>query len=177
MLAGPDASARIALLVREAAFGMGMPDLVARTGMAASAIAQAAAEAGVLMLPLTPPWFIDRAWFQAARDRMEETVREFHRQKPLLTGMARPELRASLAKDLPPFLLDALLASSEEVVAEGEIVRLRGHAMVLREDEEHARQTIELAFERAGLAVPAVAEVLARKPAWRPRGRVPCSKS
>ncbi len=159
-LAGPDASARIALLVREAAFGMGMPDLVARTGMAASAIAQAAARAGVLMLPLTPPWFIDRAWFQAARNRMEETVREFHRQRPLLTGMARPELRASLAKDLPPFLLDALLASSEEVVAEGEIVRRRGHATVLREDEEHARQTIELAFERAGLAVPAVAEVL-----------------
>ncbi|MGO9012443.1 MAG: selenocysteine-specific translation elongation factor [Bryobacteraceae bacterium] len=162
VLAGPDQGARIALLVREAAFGMGMPDLVARTGMAASAIAQAAARAGVLMLPLTPPWFIDRAWFQAARNRMEETVREFHRQRPLLPGMARPELRASLAKDLAPFLLDALLASSGEVVAEGEIVRRRGHAMVLREDEEHARQTIELAFERAGLAVPAVAEVLAQ---------------
>ena len=93
---------------------------------------------------------------------MEETVREFHRKQPLLAGMPRPELRASLARDMPPFLLDALLAASEEVVAEGEIVRSRGHAPVLREDEEHARQAIERAFERAGLAVPTVAEVLAQ---------------
>jgi selenocysteine-specific elongation factor len=63
---------------------------------------------------------------------------------------------------MPPFLLDALLASSKEVVAEGEIVRLPGHAPVMREDEEHARQAIERAFEQAGLAVPAVAEVLAK---------------
>ncbi|HEY9139603.1 MAG TPA: selenocysteine-specific translation elongation factor [Bryobacteraceae bacterium] len=161
VLAGQDPGARIALLVREAAFGMAMADLVARTGMAASAIA-AAARAGVLTLPLASSWLVDQAWFQAARARMVETVREFHRKQPLLAGMPRPELRASLAKDLPPFLLDALLASSEEVVAEGEIVHLPGHAPVLREDEEHARQTIERAFERAGLAVPAVAEVLAQ---------------
>ncbi|MGB9458185.1 MAG: selenocysteine-specific translation elongation factor [Bryobacteraceae bacterium] len=160
VLAGQDPGARIALLVREAAFGMAMADLVARTGMAASAIA--AARAGVLMLPLASPWLVDQAWFQAARARMVETVREFHRKQPLLAGMPRPELRAGVAKDMPPFLLDALLASSEEVVAEGEIVRLPGHAPVLREDEEHARQTIERAFERAGLAVPAVAVVLAQ---------------
>ncbi len=162
VLAGTDAAARIALLVREASFGTGMADLVASTGMAASAIDRAAAQAGVLALPLASPWFIDRAWFAAARGRLRETVREFHRRKPLLAGIARPELRASLASDLPPFLLDALLASSKDVVAEGEIVRLPSHAPVMREDEEHARQAIECAFERAGLAVPAVAEVLAQ---------------
>jgi selenocysteine-specific elongation factor len=32
----------------------------------------------------------------------------------------------------------------------------------LKEDEEHARHAIESAFEQAGLAVPAVGEVLAR---------------
>jgi selenocysteine-specific elongation factor len=162
VLAGPDAAARIALLVREAAFGMGMADLVARTGMAAAAIDRAAAGAGVVALPLASSWFVDHAWFEAACDRLGNTVRAFHRQKPLLAGMARPELRASLAKDMPPFLLDALLASSKDVVAEGEIVRLPGHAPVMREDEAQARQAIERAFERAGLAVPSVAEVLAQ---------------
>jgi selenocysteine-specific elongation factor len=162
VLAGPDPGARIALLVRESPFGMGMADLVARTGMAAPAIDQAAAEAGVLSLPLASPWLVDRAWFAAARNRLGKTVREFHRQKPLLAGMARPELRASLARDMPPFLLDALLASSKDVVAEGEIVRLPGHALVLREDEAQALQAIERAFERAGLAVPSVAGVLAK---------------
>jgi selenocysteine-specific elongation factor len=141
---------------------MAMVDLVARTGMAASAIGQAAAETGVLALRLASPWFIDRAWFQAAGERLENTVREFHRQHPLLAGMPRPELRAALARDMPPFLLDALLAASKEVVAEGDIVRLPGHAVIMREDESNARQTIERAFERAGLAVPTVAEVLAQ---------------
>jgi len=161
-LSGPDPAVRIALLVHEAPFGMGMPELAARTGLAAAAITAAAAQVRVLALPLAAPWFIDRAWFQAACDRLGNTVREFHRQKPLLAGIARPELRAGIAKDLPPFLLDALLASSKDVVAEGEIVRLRGHALVLREDEEHARQAIERSFEQAGLAVPSVAEVLAQ---------------
>ncbi len=162
VLAGPDRGARIALLVREAAFGMGMEELVARTGMASAAIAAAAAQAGVRALPLESPWFVDRAWFQAARDRLEKTVREFHRQKPLLAGIPRSELRASLAQDMPPFLLEALLESSKDVVAEGEIVRLPAHAPVLGEDEQQAQQAIERAFEQAGLTVPAVAEVLAQ---------------
>ena len=162
VLAGPDPAARIALLVRETAFGIGMAGLVALTGMAAAAIDQAASEAGVVALPLASPWFVDRAWFHAALERLGIMVRAFHRQHPLLAGMARTDLRASLAQDMPPFLLDALLAASKDVVAEGEIVRLPGHAPVMREDEEHARQAIERAFEQAGLAVPTVAEVLAQ---------------
>jgi len=161
-LAGPDRGARIALLVREATFGMGTAELVARTGMAASAIAQAAVEAGLVALPLPSPWFVDRAWFQAAREKLEKTVRAFHHEHPLLAGMARADLRSSFARGMPPFLLDALLAASKEVVAEGQLVRLPGHAVVMREDEEQARQAIERAFEQAGLAVPAVAEVLAK---------------
>jgi selenocysteine-specific elongation factor len=162
VLAGPDRGTRMALLVREAAFGMGTAELVARTGMAASAIDRAAVEAGLVALPLAPLWFVDHAWFQAAGERLEKTVRAFHLEHPLLAGMARADLRSSLAQDMPPFLLDALLAASKDVVAEGEIVRLPGHAVVMREDEEQARQAIERAFERAGLAVPAVAEVLAK---------------
>jgi len=162
VLGGANAAARIALLVREAAFGMAMAELVARTGMVAAAIAQAAAVAGVVALPLASPWFVDSAWFEAARGRMEKTVGAFHLEHPLLAGMARAELRSSLAPDMPPFLLDALLAASNCVVAEGDIVRLPGHAVVLREDEGRARQAIERAFEQAGLAVPAVAEVLAK---------------
>ena len=162
VLAGPDAAARIALLVREAPFGMGMADLVARTGMAASAIDRAAAGASVVALQLALPWFIDRAWFAAAGSRLGKAVREFHRQKPLLPGMTRTDLRASLAQNMPPFVLDALLASSKDVVTEGEIVRLPGHAPTMREDEAQARQAIERGFEQAGLAVPPVAEVLAQ---------------
>ena len=152
-----DAAARIALLVREAAYGIGMAELVARTGMSEPAIAAAAALAPLAAIVQPQPWYVDRAWMQAERARMVRVVREFHQKSPLLPGMARQELRGGA----PLFVLDALLAEAREIVAEGELVRLRGHAVVLKEDEEHARAKIEGAFERAGLAVPAMAEVLA----------------
>jgi selenocysteine-specific elongation factor len=59
-------------------------------------------------------------------------------------------------------LLDALLASRPEVVSDGDIVRERGRAVTLQDDEQQARDAIEGAFERAGLAVPSLAETLAR---------------
>jgi selenocysteine-specific elongation factor len=113
------------------------------------------------------PWYVDRAWMQAERERIVRTVREFHQKTPLLPGIARQELRGGA----PVFVLDALLAEAKEVVAEGELVRSRGHKLVLKEDEEQARGKIERAFEEAGLAVPAVAEVLAKSGVEAARAR------
>jgi len=166
-LGSADAAARVALLVREAAFGMGMAELVARTGMAEGEIAAAAAQAPLVAIAQPQPWYVDGAWMQAQRERMARTVREFHRQTPLVPGMARQELRGGA----PVFVLDALLAEAKELVAEGELVRLRGHKVVLQEDEEQARAKIERAFEEAGLAVPAMAEVLAKSGVEAARAR------
>jgi selenocysteine-specific elongation factor len=157
-LCAGDAVARIALLVREAPFGMGMADLVARTGLGEHEIAAAAAQAPLAAIAQPRPWYVDRAWMQAERERIVRTVREFHRKTPLLPGIARQELRGGA----PVFVLDALLAEAKEIVAEGDLVRSRGHKLVLQEDEEQARGKIERAFEGAGLAVPAMAEVLAK---------------
>ena len=60
----------------------------------------------------------------------------------------------------PPEIFEHVLDSAPDLVREGEIVRLRSHRVVLKEDEEKARAAIEGAFESAGLAVPALAEVL-----------------
>jgi selenocysteine-specific elongation factor len=159
VLASADAAERIALLVREIPFGMGMAGLVARTGLVETEIAAAAARAPLMAIPQPQPWYVDRAWFQAARDRMVLTVREFHRQNPLQPGIAKLDLRPAGA---PPFVLDALLADAKEIVAEGDTVRLRGHTLVLNEDERQARAAIERAFQQAELAAPAVAQVLAK---------------
>jgi selenocysteine-specific elongation factor len=107
--------------------------------------------------PQPQPWYVDRAWFQAARGRMVQAVGEFHRRNPLQPGIAKLDLRPAGA---PPFVLDALLADAQEIVAEGETVRLRVHTLVLNEDERQARAAIERAFQQAGLAAPAVAQVL-----------------
>ncbi|HEY1494287.1 MAG TPA: SelB C-terminal domain-containing protein, partial [Candidatus Solibacter sp.] len=157
-LSGDDPAARIALLVREAEFGIAIDDLVARTGMSEPAIVAAAAKAPVAAIPQPRPWYIDRAWMQSARERIVKTVREFHQKHPLLPGIARQELRAGA----PPWVLDILLADSKDVVADAELVRSRSHKLVLKEDEEQARAKIVLAFQESGLAVPALPEVLAK---------------
>ena len=152
----------MALLVRESAFGLGMAELVARTGMLESEVAAAAARAPLVALAQPPPWYVDRAWFQSARDRLVNAVREFHRSQPLVPGIARQDLRGRELPGAPPWVLDALLAAAAELVVEGETVRLGSHRVVLKEDEAQARASIERAFEQAGLATPAVAEVLAK---------------
>jgi selenocysteine-specific elongation factor len=168
VLASADAADRIALLVRETPFGMGMAGLVARTGLVEPEIAAAAARAPLIAIRQPQPWYVDRAWFQAARGRMVATVREFHRANPLQPGIAKPDLRPAGA---PPFVLDALLADAQEIVVEGDTVRLRGHTVVLNEDERQARAAIEGAFQQAGLAAPAVAQVLAKSGVEQARAR------
>ena len=160
ILSSSDPAPRIGLLVRESKFGLGMDDLVARTGLLETAIAAASRAAGVVAL--AQPWYLDRAWFQSARDRLVKAVRAFHAAQPLVPGIARQDLRAREFAGAPPAVLDALLADAKELVVEGEMVRSRAHKVVLKEDEEQARAAIEGAFESAGLAVPTVAEVLAK---------------
>jgi len=162
LLERPDTPARVALLVREAPFGLGVAELVARTGLRESALAAAAKQAGLVELGLPQPWYTDRGWFQQSRDRLVRTVREFHREKPLLPGIAKQDLRRREMPTVPLFVLDALLAGAKDLVVEGETVRLRSHRVVLQEDEAAARTAIEKAFERAGLATPAVPDVLAQ---------------
>jgi selenocysteine-specific elongation factor len=171
VLAGADAAARIALLVREAPFGVGIADLVARTGMLERDIAAAATRAPVLAIAQPQPWYVDRAWFQARRDRLVKAVREFHQKQPLAPGIAKQDLRSRELPDSPPFLIDALLADAKELVVEGETVRSRSHKVVLKADEEQARAAIERAFDQAGLATPAVPEVLAKSGVEAARAR------
>jgi selenocysteine-specific elongation factor len=160
VLASRDAAARVGLLVRESEFGVGMAELVARTGMLEREIASSAA--GLVAIPQTHPWYLDRAWFQSARDGLVKAVRLFHSKQPLMPGIAKQDLRSRELPGAPPLVMDALLGDARELVVEGETVRSRGHQVVLKEEEEQARAAIERAFEEAGLATPAMAEVLAK---------------
>jgi selenocysteine-specific elongation factor len=164
VLSAHDAGARIALLVRESKYGLDKAELVACTGMTSREIGAAAAKTPIMAVG---DRYVDRAWMQSERERLVRTVREFHRTRPLLPGMARQDLR----DDLPAPLLDALLGDTKELISEGEIVRAVSHKVVLKEDETQARAKIEQAFEAAGLTVPAVMEVLAKSGVEAARAR------
>ena len=117
------------------------------------------------------PWYIDRAWFQSARDRLMKRVRAFHAEHPLLPGIARQDLRSREIPGAPLFVLDALLRRQRNWWWKARLVRSRAHKVVLKEDEEQARAAIEHAFESAGLAVPAVTDVLAKSGVESARAR------
>ncbi len=154
--------AKVALLVRESKFGMSFAALVARTGLMEPDLEAAARSPELVRLRQPQPWLMDRSWFDRTRQRLVEIVRAFHREKPLVPGIAKHDLRGRELAETPPFVFDALLAEAKDLAADGEIVRLRTHHVVLKEDEERARALIERAFEQAGLATPSVSEVLAK---------------
>jgi selenocysteine-specific elongation factor len=164
---GEDAAARlravgVPLLVRESKYGLGLSELVARTGMMPAEIEQAARSERLVALQQPQFWLVDREWLQAALARITGLLRGFHQQNPLLAGMPKQELRSRELAGAPPFLLDAMIEREPGIVAEGDTVRLATHRVVLKQDEEQATAAIEKAFQDAGLSVPAVNGVLAK---------------
>src|SRR5262249_39985076 len=73
--------------------------------------------------------------------------------------------------ECPPQVFDALVAAAKDLVAEGEVIRTKGHKVILKEDEEQARASIERAFEEARLAVPPKLGVLGKSGVEAARAR------
>ena len=106
------------------------------------------------------------------RRRTVEALEKFHKQNPLLPGMSREALRTKLFARAHPAFTEAVLKKLTDlgkIVMAGELVKLGGHKIVLKDEEQQAKQQIARAFERAGLMVPAVKEVLGKLPVERQR--------
>ena len=153
---------RIALLVRESRYGMGMPDLIARTGLTEAEIRKASQGGPITVLEAPQFWLLDPGWVQEKLEAFVKHLTLFHRQNPLLAGASKEELRSRYLPEAPPWLLDALLARSKTLKAAGETIHLSSHSVTLRSDEQEATSKIENAFRAAGLATPSVNEVLAK---------------
>jgi selenocysteine-specific elongation factor len=153
---------RIALLVSEARYGMGMPELVARTGLLEADIRKATGAAAVIAFESPQFWLLDSKWVAGQLEAIHETLKQFHRKNPLLGGLSKEELRSKQLPGAPAWLLDALLARAKTLAADGETVRLTSHQISLKQDEAEASSKIEHAFQAAGLAVPSMNEVLGK---------------
>jgi len=158
-----------ALLAQDVQGVLEKRELVARTGWRPDDVdtaIQTLEAAGRLKRVSEAPMII------AATTRLEElaaralaSVEAFHKQEPLLDGMAKEVLRARVFGRAPEALFEAVMAElvgRGQVVVTGERVKRAGREVKLSGDEERAKQTIEAAFREAGLRVPAVKEVLAK---------------
>jgi selenocysteine-specific elongation factor len=105
-------------------------------------------------------WLIAAGRAAALRLELTAAVRQFHKDQSLLPGIPKQDLKGRILPDAAPEIFDRILSTSPELVQDGEVVRLKSHRVVLKIDEQQARETIESAFETAGLTAPAVQEVL-----------------
>ncbi|MBK9166310.1 MAG: selenocysteine-specific translation elongation factor [Bryobacterales bacterium] len=156
LLSGP-LPERIALLVNEASHGLTVAELVIRTGLTEGEILRNCAGLRVIESHV-----LDPAWIAARAAEAETQLTRFHKDRPLEPGMPRHDLRASVLPDAPAPVWEAVLAAARNARAEGDLVRLASHRVVLRQDEAAAREAIESAFAAGGLAVPPLASVLAQ---------------
>lgn len=159
-LAVASLAGRVATLVRESSYGLGLADLIARTGLHSEEIERIATEVQCVVLTSPDLWLVDRAWFESAVSNLEELVGGYHTANPLRPGVPRHDMKARLMPENPAFVWDAVLAASPRLALDGDLVRLKTHKVVLQEEEADAREAIERAFAEAGLAVPSLNEVL-----------------
>jgi selenocysteine-specific elongation factor len=108
------------------------------------------------------PVLVTPSGFALARGAIRSTVEKFHPANPLVAGISREELRerTRIGPEVFQSALSTMVEKKELEVA-GELVRLPGRGVVMKDEEAESKKIIEQAFASAGLKVPALQDVLA----------------
>jgi selenocysteine-specific elongation factor len=159
----------LASLAERAILGLGYEEIVSRTAWMDEEIREAAgklsARGRVKAVSRDPMVLVSERLFAEVRSKILAKVERFQKENPLLPGILREDLRASLGKRVRA---ETFRAALEELIRErkldapGELVKKAGSEITLQPEEVKAKDQIEGAFAAAGLAVPSVKEVLAK---------------
>ena len=161
----------LAAMTERAVLGLGLEEIVARTAWMQKEIQDAVQKVfglgRVKVVSVEPLMLVSGKVFEEVRKKITEKVESFQKQNPLLPGIAREDLRASLGKRVRAETFRAALeelAAQKKLDAQGDLVKRAGSSIELLPEEAKAKEQIEAAFASAGLAVPSVKEVLAKLP-------------
>jgi selenocysteine-specific elongation factor len=161
----------LAAMTGRAVMGLGLPELIARTGWPEQQLRAAAdklvATARAKNVGPEPLVLVAGKLFEETRQKIAARVEKFHKENPLLPGITREDLRSSLGRRVRPETFRAALeelVQQKKLETQGEIVKRVGSAISLEPEEARAKEQIETAFAGAGLAVPALKEVLSKLP-------------
>jgi selenocysteine-specific elongation factor len=149
--------------------GLVMEEMVARTGWLEKEIQEAvqrlAAAERLKIVASEPLMVVARKAFEEVSGKISAMIERFHKENPLLPGMPREDLRANLGRRVSAETFRTALeelAAEKKIELQGELVRRAGAQIALQPEEARAKEQIEKAFSSAGLAVPAVKDVLAK---------------
>jgi selenocysteine-specific elongation factor len=152
-----------ARIARRGSSGMSISRLIAETGwtrnLLDARLAPAVKAARVLRIGDS---FLDGPAMVSLQQLIVSSVEAFHRKNSLVGGIAREALREQVKATSEVFAaaLD-LLVRDRKIEAAGDLVRLPGRGVAMKDEESESKQKIEQAFASAGLKVPALREVVA----------------
>jgi selenocysteine-specific elongation factor len=94
--------------------------------------------------------------------QLQRRLEQFHKKDPLVGGIGREELREQLKASAEVFAaVAAVLVREKKLEIAGDLVRLAGRGVAMKDEEAESKKIIENAFAAAGLKVPALREVMA----------------
>ena len=152
----------VARIARQGTSGLSRQALVAETGWSSGTVDK------VLAGPLKngkitriDDVLVDGSAVATLKAKMVETVEQFHKQNPLVGGISREHLREE--RGVPTEIFGAMvdtLVRDRKLELAGDLVRLPGRGVVMKDEEAESKKKIEEAFAAAGLKVPALHEVI-----------------
>lgn len=152
----------VARIARQGTSGLSRQALVAETGWSSGTVDK------VLAGPLKngkitriDDVLVDGSAVAVLKAKMVETVEQFHKQNPLVGGISREHLREE--RGVPSEIFGAMvdtLVRDRKLELAGDLVRLPGRGVVMKDEEAESKKKIEEAFAAAGLKVPALHEVI-----------------
>jgi selenocysteine-specific elongation factor len=164
VLADGDAEAIVrARIARRHHEGISISRLVAETGWAKNVIESHLAQAlrtGEVVC--AGERFLHRPALESLKLRIVKRAEDFHKKNPLVGGISKEELRAQV--DAIPEVFEtaaAMLAGEKKLEVVGDLARLPGRGVAMKDEEAESKKRIEDAFASAGLKVPALQEVIA----------------
>jgi selenocysteine-specific elongation factor len=159
MMAGSSQEILAARVSRRGTLGLPLDAVPGEMNIRREEVEKLAREAG---LGWCDQVLISTMGFVTAKAQLLQTVKAFHDANPLVPGISKEELhsRAKIGRDVFSSALQKMAAEKKLEIA-GELVRIPGRGVVMKDEESESKKIIEQAFASAGLKVPSLKEVLA----------------
>ncbi|MGA9543944.1 MAG: selenocysteine-specific translation elongation factor [Candidatus Sulfotelmatobacter sp.] len=143
--------------------GISMSGLVAETGWTKAVIeAQLAPAMRSGQVLAAGGQFLHLPALEALKAHIVSAALDFHKKNPLVGGISKEELRAQVDATSNVFeAVSLMLVREKKLDLIGDLARLPGHGIVMKDEEAESKRKIEDAFASAGLKVPALSEVIA----------------
>jgi selenocysteine-specific elongation factor len=159
MMAGSSQEILAARVSRRGTLGLPLDAVPGEMNIRREEVERLAKEAGLVSCNQV---LVSSMGFAIAKGQLLQTMQAFHDANPLVPGISKEELHSRIRIG-PDVFSSALqkMAGEKKLEITGELVRLPGRGVVMKEEESESKKIIERAFASAGLKVPSLKEVLA----------------